>query len=278
MQFTRDYISPSSLNSTGMCGEAFYLHYICGIETPSDLGKAIGGAIHKTQESCLYYMFNHFGTYPEVEYIRSLALTELNKHIQKYGIKFTKEERKNGEKNTIMRAELLIAEMAEYWLKQVLPNLNPINKDHVEKKFLLSIPGCKLKLKGIMDVVEEKRIRDMKSGGTSDISQSDQYVAYSWWFETHFGFMPECVEDQIKKPDKRTKKITQKSFNYKTVTHTFHKDHFHVLRKKLQLFERYVEQEIFMPSTTYGWWCDEKCGFFEDCRYKYKPKQFAVTK
>jgi hypothetical protein len=261
-----------------MCGEAFYRRYICGESTIPDLSLCIGGAMHSTQEAILYYFFDMFGTYPEKEHVREMAITELDIKIRKDGARYSKEEIKAGERATRDKADLLIGQMAIFWSENILPGLNPIDRGHVEKAFFLTIPGCELKLHGKIDVVEKKKIRDLKTGGTSDISQSDQFLAYSWWFKTHYGFMPEVVQDTIKKPDKRTKKITTKSFDYNPVSHTYNPKDFYILRDKLQLFERYVRQDIFLPATSYGWWCGEKCGFFDDCRYVYNPVQFAVTK
>lgn len=293
VKFKRDYISPSSLNSMSMCGEAFYLHYFCGRESLPDLGKLVGSTSHSTSEAALYYFIDSNGTYPEPDKIKMLAISELNSHIRQQGIRFSREEIRAGEKQTIARAELLVGQMAIFWLENVLPALNPIDKDHIEKGFMISIPGCRLKLKGKIDAVEGEVIdleengnflinkgiiRDLKTGGTNDISQSDQFVAYSWWFYTKHGYMPEVIEDQIKKPNKNTIKITQKSFKYNPVRHTFKTSDFEVLKRKLLLFEKYIEQEIFLPATSMGWWCGEKCGFYDDCRYKYNPKQFSVTK
>lgn len=273
-----DHVSPSSLNSLFMCGHKFQRQKYYGeVELP-DLGRTVGSTMHDLQEFGLNHIINNYGSFPALEDYQKMAVHFFESNIREKGLRLKQSDTAKGtvaaakkvsgfekiyEYKAVLDAKLAVLEYAKLHFKEILPNLNPIDTNHIELSFLLEIPNMKYKLKGFIDVVEDGKIRDLKclSNTPKSISISDQYVAYSLWYRTVHGKFPVFIQDTL---------VKNKKPLYKPLEHTFCEEDIQILLEKMRRFEDAVEKESFSPSTYFGWWCGDGCGFSSDCQYVYR--------
>lgn len=277
-----EHTSPSSLNSCSMCGHKFQREKYYGeIELP-DLGRTIGLTIHDLQQFGLTYIIDRGGAYPELEECQKMAVHFFELRIREDGLRLKKSDLKKGtvpvavegdiyHYQCVLDAKLAIIEYAKLHLEEILPVLNPIDIDHIEKQVFLEIPGMKYKLKMYMDVVEQGKVRDLKclANKPKTISQSDQYVAYSLWYFSEFGDMPVFVQDTL---------VKTKTPQYVPIEYTFKKEDFDILFAKMRMFEEITDKEAFPPATYFGWWCNDGCGFASTCEYVYENIEEKIIK
>lgn len=273
----KPHVSPSSMNTLHRCGLYWERYYPGGEKPVPPTGIVIGQATHSVQEATLKAKLS--GDYYNKEQQKELAVKMLRFQIESKGLRLNKKEKELGLDAVKNEMEQMIIRLAEFHRTNILPLINPIDESCIEKEFNLDIPGYKYILKGYVDVVEEKSLRDLKVLGAkvSDISQSDQYAVYSLWYFSTYKEFPNVIQDSLIKR-KISKKNPKGIPEYDPIECRHDENTIQTLLWRLKRFEEVVETGVFKPASTAGWWCGtrDNCAFFDTCPAMYR-KQFAVS-
>lgn len=179
MSLPRAYISYNQIRLYQNCPRQYYFSYIKEIKTPINDKVLLGIIFHATADYFLKKKIS--GSEISNEEILEYFSTKFRKTISDTDIKWD-----NSREDTKNRGFSFV----KYFLKEIAPEINPIM---TEKELEAEIPGSGIKLKGIIDLVEDDfSLTDFKTT-TSKWSKERatksflQMHIYKYLFEKNLG-------------------------------------------------------------------------------------------
>lgn len=271
MEQKKQYISASRIKKYWQCGYNYYLYYIREIRKPPGTNLVFGSALHYLAQKILIEKCRNsrIMKYEEIEPYVEIAW---GKQKQDRGIKFSKEEEIKGEKKVESELIETLKTCVIIYLDEFAPIIQPINEWHIEREVMLEIEGFNYDIKCIFDVIEEDGFRDLKSAkvtpNQSSIDKNSQYTFYALAFEKTQGLEPKIWQDtvvKLKKPKGTT------LLSSRTV------DDYNVLIQRMEIYVEALEKGVFIPASETDFMCSEKmCDYWENCKYRYGCKSFAL--
>ncbi|MCP5046704.1 MAG: PD-(D/E)XK nuclease family protein [bacterium] len=179
MDLPRDYISYSQIRLYQGCPRKYYYSYIKRIPVPINDKVYLGIIFHSAVEYYLGEKIN--GKVPVKDRVLENFADSFDKRLEKMDIVWD-----NTQADTRKRGLAFV----RYFMKEIAPHLKPIM---VEKELIADLPGIGVKLKGVIDMVEEDfSITDFKTTTAkwdkNRVKNSYlQIVIYRYLFEKAFG-------------------------------------------------------------------------------------------
>ena len=245
MNLPRGYISYNQISTYQNCPQKYYLYYIEEIETPVNEKTFLGIVFHSTLE----YYFNQRvkGIVPENEELIGVFQEKFDSMSEGRDIIWegTPDEQK-------FRGMAFV----NYFLKQIAGKINPLM---VEKELEIELAKFGLKLKGIIDLVEQDfSITDFKTTNSkwskSRLKRSFlQMMIYKFLFEKSFGEVNSKLKLQIL-CSSNTKKVSHQEILVNPGDISFEK-----MFSIIDYVVNNISREIFYKNESY------QCGF---CDFK----------
>jgi len=179
MELPRDYISYSQIKLYQSCPRKYYYSYIKKIPTPINDKIFLGIMFHAAVE---YYLNEKIkGTSPFRDRVLEYFNDNFQKSVHQQEILWN-----SPQKDTQKRGQSFV----RYFMKEIVPTIKPMM---VEKELWADLPDIGVKLRGVIDLVEEDfSITDFKTT-TAKWSKARirssylQVVVYRYLFEQNFG-------------------------------------------------------------------------------------------
>jgi CRISPR/Cas system-associated exonuclease Cas4 (RecB family) len=254
MDLPKDYISYSQIRLYQSCPKKYYYTYVEKIPAPINDKIFLGIAFHATVE---FYLAEKIkGTPPHRDFVMDYFNNYFEVNKKKQSITW-----EDSEKDTLKRGQGFV----RYFMKDIVHNLRPMM---VEKELLADIPGLDVKLKGVLDLVEEDfSITDFKTT-TAKWSKARirssylQIVIYRYLFEKNFGDVISQLRFKILYSKKTAHTRHQEvSIKPKDVDYD-HEKMFDIIKYTVDG----IRNEVFFKNESYA------CGF---CPYKTVCKDVA---
>ncbi len=251
MAFPREYISHNQIRTYLECPYKYYLAYIREIKTACNEKVFLGNIFHSTIEKYFKAKLEQ----------RVLQLSELVEIFQNC---FEEEK----ERNEIIWTESIeqtrergIA-FVKHFHHKIGPEIRPLM---IEKELEVDLPDTSIRLKGILDLVEEDfTITDFKTSTTrwseNKARSSLQFAIYKYLFEKSFAASsPRIRVEQLY--NNGTKKTTR----HRSIIFSISDQQINQLLEKIHLIINLINEENFIPNFSYSCrWCD----FREHCQQK----------
>lgn len=260
----------SALAMLGKCGEMYRRRYVENEKISPAVAMLVGTGTHKAAEKDLKNKCQT-GNLLCSEEIGEIAKDTITGAWDQ-GVSFTVDEQKEGLKKIKGLTIDKTVSFARKYHSFLAPTLNPISEAHIEKNFVIEIPGYPVNISGTIDVEEENETRDLKTKGKSpsqgEADDSDQLTTYAMSRFVETGKIPDrltldCIVGLKAGPV------------IKSVSTTRTKDNFSVLLRRLETAILVIEKGAFVPTNQDNWICSEKfCGYATTCPYFRGKKQF----
>jgi hypothetical protein len=254
-------IHQSMINTWLRCGVQFERRYLLGEIIPPGVAARRGSAGHKGADLNAKNMIEHNMELLPLDSLQDAVRDEFVRLVKEEGVFIPPDQL--SEKNTILNDNLNQAVTAiEKYHTDVAPTIKPVAS---ELKITADV-GFDLPIGGIIDLAEDRRLRDLKIRGKAsnkdaaavDIQPSFYYELY----KAHFGFYPdEFIYDEIVPLKTKT--------NYNPISTTRDTASLARWRLYVEAFLRDLNVGIFRPADPGHFLCTPTwCGFYQTCPYK----------
>jgi len=258
----KPYLSPSSLGMYFKCGEQYRRRYICGEIVPPGFALIKGSAVHSAAEENFKQKIKSHEDMSHADIVDIAAAAFEAKYI-KDGVLVIDED---GEKSKeVLHGEYLDSTVssAKSLADNVLPKYQPIA---TEEKVRLELPESSHDLLGILDLIYEDGIQDLKNTSKkmnqADVDSGLQFTIYSALYRSKYGKMPKeiAVDNIVHKAG------AKKAAEYQTILTTRSECDFTALANRMNAAIHGIRSEVFTPASPGSWWCGPKwCGFYHSC-------------
>jgi len=151
-----EHLSSSSLNMLAICPRQFQQRYILGIKDPPRQPQIVGSAFHETMETNFRQKIETFQDLPTVD-LKDMSVEEIFPRV-------VQEEQENTGFEIVWEdhddALLSLQNMVVGYREDTAPSVVP---KEVEIRFEAEVPGVPAPLVGMIDVVEEMNVIDLKT-------------------------------------------------------------------------------------------------------------------
>lgn len=272
----KPYLSPSQIDSFTRCGEAYRRRYIEKEIIPPAFAMLKGGAVHVGAEENFKQKIESHQDLPTKDIV-DIAAASFDGKVVSEGVLLSEEEESVGKEILQGKAKDSTVRMAEQFSKSVAPLHQPIA---VEEKVRLALPGAPRDLLGIMDLVVDGGVQDLKTSAKKklqdDVDSSVQFTTYAALYRTKYGKLPEriIIDNVIDRMTEKTGKITSEHQQLVTTRSTAD---FNALAARINTVTQGIEAGMFMPATPGAWWCSAKsCGYWRTCAYVNSERKAAA--
>lgn len=254
-------IHQSMINTWLRCGVQFERRYLLGEIIPPGVAARRGSAAHKGADLNAKNMIEHEGSILPLDMLKDAARDEFVRLVKEEGVFIPPDQL--SEKNAILNDHLNQAVTAmEKYHSDVAPIIKPVASELIIEADV----GFPLPIGGIIDLAEERKIRDLKIRGkasnkdaaATDIQPSFYYELY----RAHFGFYPdEFIYDEIIPLKTKT--------NYNPIPTTRDSASLERWRLYILAFLKDLNAGIFRPADPGHFLCTPTwCGYYQTCPYK----------
>lgn len=264
----------SALAMLGKCGEMYRRRYVENEILPPGVSMLVGTSAHRSAEKDLKNKCAT-GELLSLDEVKDIARDTINNESNN-GITLAEDEIKAGWKTVKGEAIDKAVAFSEIHHEKLAPILNPISADHVEKKWVVTLPDYPVDLSGTIDVEEPGCVRDLKTSGKTPgqaiADNSDQLTAYALAIYAESKKIPKtCSLDYLVRTKSGTIKTT-------TITTTRTKEDFKTFLRRLERSVEVIQKGAFAPTDQNNWWCDLKwCGYATTCPFFRGRKQFTTS-
>jgi hypothetical protein len=259
----------SGLEMLSKCGVQFERVYINRERAIPGVAMLVGTSTHRSVAMNLGNKISA-GTLLPLEQIKDAARDTLTNEWQK-GVKLDDEEVKEGIAKVKAGAIDKAVRLSTLHALKTAPEISPT---HVERQWVVELPGYPVDLAGALDIQEgSAMVRDTKTSGKTPsktiADESIQLTAYALAVKVIDGKPVEKVQlDYL---------IDKAQPEAKPFTSTRDDDDFRTLLLRIERAVIAMEKGVFIPARETDWWCSPKyCGFHGSCPFVRQPKQFAA--
>jgi len=250
------HVSFTQLSMYEKCGIQYEYAYDRGIRIPPKAAMVRGTAVHKQHERALKEKIG-VGKLPPLAMLQQIASDSIDSSFQgavlvEHGESLQRV--RDGTKDEAVRLTALDH-------RELLPTLQP---KAVEQVAVISIPGISRPLKVIIDCIEDRGVRDLKTSGKSpgqnDAEDSLQLSAYSVAHKAIYGRRPASVFLDNLVATQEPKLVTQEASRSDGDLQVF-------LNRLYRAVEG-IEKGERRPAPHGSWWCSRNwCGYWNQCPY-----------
>lgn len=267
-----EYWSPSRLNMLYRCGEQFRRRYVEGEILPPDLGLLRGRATHKSVEVNLRGRMEN-GSYLSKEEAQDAGADALSDCLgEDYELGAAYKDL--GKDKALGHVKDEVVGLSGLHAEKVAPTIEPVAVE--ERIEVPAIPGCS-PLLGVVDIIDNNDvIRDtkttQKSPSKDAADNSTQLTFYEMIFAEKHGQPSggQALDYLIRTPSKGDLKVV-------TQTTSRTDDDLNVLWKRLEVADKMVGAEVFLPTAEDNWACSTRfCGYARTCPY-FRGKDRPLT-
>lgn len=252
-----DHISPSMLGLFCRCQEAFRRRYIEGIKLPPGIAACIGTGMHKGAE------VNHrqkieSGEDLPVSDIQDAARDGYNRAICD-GIFIPDGEEASAAKELAKGVDTAV-KLARAYAESLAPQITPIA---VEEKLVAEVPGLRVPLLGIIDVLDIAHwCPDLKSAArkwpAGKAEGGLQAPIYQYLLKAVHGISDAMMSYEV---------ITHKGEHQSLAVEVHAEDLGPIIARANGLLAS-LESGVFLPAEPGHWMCSPKwCGYWHTCNY-----------
>jgi CRISPR/Cas system-associated exonuclease Cas4 (RecB family) len=178
MPLPRGYISHSQIRTYNECPRKYYFAYVEGIRPPVNEKVFLGEVFHATIER--YFLEKINGSPPADKAVADIFQAIFDDAGAGREIVWQAPRRETRERGLAF---------LKHFLRHIAPTTRPLM---VEKELSLVLPGCGVRLKGVIDLVEEDYcITDFKTAtskwSAGKARNSWQMIIYKYLFDGSFG-------------------------------------------------------------------------------------------
>jgi len=273
---TRLALSPFRLSMAAKCGYQEHYRYQEGIKTKPRAATLAGSGIHKSAEANLQVKALTEGeqTLP-LEDAKMVAAEAVEHRFEEEGISLFGEEKSVSEKEWRGRTVDKAVLGAEVHHTRLAPEIRPIE---VEEKLTINIPGEDFYIYGYPDVTEEKRVRDLKTGG----KQWGPYEADGELALTIYGLGKRIKDGKAPESYRIDGIYTRtKALKLYHVDTTRDDQDFRNMLVQSKKAAAAIRAGTLMPARWMpgAWWCSEKwCGWFQICPFGARMGKHPASK
>lgn len=261
----RPHFSSTSLNMIHRCGVQYAFRYLEGIKSPPGIAMLIGKGTGMAVEQDLKHKMAE-GELLTLDQVKDAARDAVNSEWLEEEPVLTKEEKEKGAATVKGETVDTCVTLAALHHNEIAPGIEPIAVEHAWR---VEIPQASHDLIGFMDVLEEGRVRDLKTKAKkpsqNDMDRDLQLSTYALAHKVTRGTLPELYFDVLlkkKKPEAITLKTTRDA------------DDLRQLIDRFLLACDVVKGGVFMPAPTDSWMCSKKwCGYWDKCSFGRKGKR-----
>ncbi|QDP51261.1 MAG: hypothetical protein Unbinned7913contig1002_16 [Prokaryotic dsDNA virus sp.] len=231
---------------------------------PPAVAVLVGKSVHVSAENNLKNKCRNEGALLSLDVVQDLARDTLNKEWSGGGVSLDPEEKSKGVKVVKGEAVDKAVSLSKLHGEELAPVINPVSEDHVEKKFVIEVPGQEYNLAGTLDVEEKDAIRDLKTAkktpNDSVAHSSDQLSMYALSMFAETGLLPKKLAlDYL---------VNLKTPKIKTLETTRTKADLQIFLRRIEVSIRLIKSGIFIPCNSDNWCCDVRyCGYATTCPY-----------
>lgn len=242
------------------CPEQYRRRYVENDKRPPGVAAHIGTGVHRGADLDMKRKIRT-GELAEVHEVKEIAAEATDKAFREDGVHLLEDEETIGLARVRGKSMDLAVEYAELYHEEIAPQLEPLAS---EREFRVTSDEFPVDLAGTIDLLEEKKVRDLKTRGSkpaADIaSKSLQGSIYTlaasqMTGEEHYAYTMDFVV-KTKKPyvHRVDAKMGPAVWNATLET----------IRRGWAL----VEAGIFPPANPDWWGCSQKwCGYWDDCPF-----------
>lgn len=246
-------LSASSIGTYLRCPMQWYFRYVEGKKIPPSGSMYLGGRWHKMIEFN-YLQKIYSRTDEKINKLKEVFVDFFDKGFKEMDVHL-----ENGDKEKGELKDTGVGITTVYALK-IAPKVQPV---HVEKQFLIEVPGCKKKVIGFWDVIsEDESVRDNKSKSKTpnqnDVDNDNQLSVYSLAYRQVFkkrerALTLDCAIT-TNNPGAAILETKRTNNDIEDIT------------RVIQGVELATRTGIFYPKSD-GWHCSPKwCGFYPLCK------------
>jgi hypothetical protein len=259
----------SGLEMLSKCGEQYRRVYVEHERAIPGVAMLVGTSTHKSVTKNLGNKIRD-GVLLPLEEIKDAARDALVNEWQG-GVKLDDDEMKEGIAKVKAAAIDKAVRLSALHAVKTAPEIRPT---HVERHWVVELPGYPVDLAGAMDIQEGSlSVRDTKTAAKTPsktiADESLQLTAYALAAKVIDGKCVERVQlDYL---------IDKAEPEAKAFASTRDDDDFKTLLLRIERAVIATEKGVFIPARETDWWCSPKyCGFHGSCPFVRQPKQFAV--
>lgn len=255
----------SALSMYMKCPEQYRRRYVMGERIPPGVALIVGSSVHVTAESNLKSKCLNGGKLLDGDVIEDMARDTLNRKWDEEGVLLEDDEKTKGEKTVRGEAVDKSVRLAREHHGVLAPAITPVDADHIERKWVITIKQADYDLAGTTDVIEPSAIRDFKTGAKSksqrDADTSDQLTLYALQRFVETGETPDRVyldyTADLKTGAKAASLVSVRA-----------KADFSVLLARIETCVNAIKAGVFPPADQSHWACDPRyCGYASTCKY-----------
>lgn len=267
MPEAKPQLHQSQLDMLAKCGVMYKRRYIDGEIVPPGVALLVGTATHRSVELNLRHKARTGELLPTEEIIDSVRDDFTNRWDQE-GVRLDSDEVLRGANAVKGSAIDLSIALATLHATDVAPNIIPISEKHVERKFVIELPGYPVDLAGKIDVQEARGPRDTKT-----VSKTPSQVDVDCSMQLSMYAAAVHVLDDQPFPIQVTVDSLVKTKTPKAVSLTAQRDEADVGRvlRRVERAVEIIESGQFTPAQADGpsaWVCSKRwCGYAETCPF-----------
>lgn len=257
----------SQLDMLMRCPAQYEFRYVRGIITPPPAYLHIGTATHASVAANLKHKCNSGGQLLPLSVVQDVARDTVRNNVQADGLYLSEDEAGMGPAKVQGDAVDMAVALAKLHHRDLAPHIEPISAEHVERTFVLDVPGLDVDLAGTMDIEETDGIRDTKTPkkrlAQSEADCDEQFTMYA--LARHVLNGAERTEWPVAvRVDNLVKSAPPALQTVITDRHGWQVDALLAIVRKAAAM---VQAGLFPPNTT-GWHCSKKwCGYAGQCPY-----------
>ena len=270
----KPHLSVSQLEMLSKCGEQYRQRHVLGRIAPPGVSALVGRGVDRSVDANLLYKIKTKNMLPE-EAVTDLAGDAVKLEWRKGGVILTPEEKEEGVRKVKGAAVDKAVRLSAKHRMSHAPRINPISKDHIQKKFRIVVNGSPRDLIGYIDIQEKDAIRDTKTSAKTPnkliVDSSVQLTAYALAVKVIDGKAPKKVALDYVVDLKRGPKAT-------TLESKRTDQDFATLLRRMESALKALDKGVFIPASPDWWGCSPKyCGYYP-CKYVSKrPESVSLV-
>ena len=157
----KPHLSASALTMLFKCGEQYRRRYVLGEKIPPGISAHKGRGVHLGAEHDLKQKANTGALLP-LEAVQDLARDGVMAGVSE-GVLWTPDDEAEGTERLVADAIDGAVRLAGVHHAELAPKIEPIDAEHVERRWDLALEGFPFDLMGYYDVCEATSVRDLKT-------------------------------------------------------------------------------------------------------------------
>jgi hypothetical protein len=264
-------LSISAIDMLSKCGEQYRRRYIERERLAPGISLLVGKGVDAAVNLNLTHKME-FSDLLSVEQVRDVARDAFDREWTTQEIKLSNEEMAAGVGVTRGNAIDKTVRLASLHAEHVAPAIQPTA---IQRKWTIELPNYPMDLIGYTDIEEGPAVRDTKTSAKSpredEAHLSDQLTIYALAkrvLDGTQGVIPVRLDYLV---DLKTPKAVVRESERSI-------DDFQVMLRRIEVAQRAIEKEVFVPARQSDWWCSARwCGYFNSCPYARRQVRVAMT-